>query len=325
MPKQLSRSERDQIARWHAQQRSQAEIAAALRRAPSTISRELARNGTPQGYFAAGAQERAVRRRRERPLVRKLDRPDVNEDVRDGLARCWSPDQIAGRMQIEFPNQPRRRVAAETIYRWIRSRPREERSHWRQFLRRRGRRPARRPGNPADSARHARIADRPAIVARRGRLGDFEGDTVLGPPGTGGLITLVDRRSRYTILAKTKNKQALRVRRRIQQRLAALEPAQRRSLTFDCGSEFARCKLLEQRLGVQVYSAQPGCPYQRGTNENTNGLVRQFFPKGTDFRTVSPVAVQRVQDLLNHRPRRCLGYRTPHEVFHGVSLPRRCD
>lgn len=325
MPRQLSRSERDQIARLHAQRRSQTEIAAAVRRAPSTISRELARNGTPDGYYAALAQERAERRRRERPLIGKLDRPDVNEDVRGGLARSWSPDQIAGRLARDFPDEPQRQVSAQTVYTWIRSRPRDERRHWRQFLRRRGRRLRRRPGKSADSARHARIADRPAVIERRGRLGDFEGDTVLGPPGTGGLITLVDRRSRYTLLAKTKDKQARRVRRRIHQRLVKLRPQLRRSVTFDCGGEFARCHLLERRLGVRVYSAQPGRPYQRGTNENTNGLLRQFFPKGTDFRTVSPAAVQRAEALLNHRPRRCLGYRTPHEVFHGISLPSRCD
>ena len=136
---------------------------------------------------------------------------------------------------------------------------------------------------------------------------------MLGPPGTGGLVTLVDRQSRFTIVSK------------IKRRLQKLEPDQRRSLTFDNGTEFARCPLLENHMGVQIYFAEPGRPYQRGTNENTNGLIRQFFPKGTDFRFVSYWEVQQVENLLNDRPRACLGYRTPAEVFFEKSARDVCD
>ena len=155
----------------------------------------------------------------------------------------------------------------------------ENREHWQSFLRRRGKRPYRR--KPAESAGGARIADRPETIEQRARLGDFEGDTVLGPPGTGGLATLVDRKSRFTIVLKVRSKHA--------------------------------------------DHADPGCPYQRGSNENTNGLIRQYFPKGTDFRDISHHEVRRVEKRLNDRPRACLGFRTPAEVFFEKCPPSGCD
>ncbi len=147
------------------------------------------------------------------------------------------------------------------------------------------------------------------------RLGDFEGDTVLGPPGTGGLATLVDRKSRYTIVVKIHSKQADHVHQKIKQRMKQLDEERRHSITFDNGTEFARCHRLEKHLGLQLYFADPGCPYQRGTNENTNGLIRQYFPKGTDFRNVTHHQVREVENLLSDRPRACLGYRPPQRGF----------
>jgi IS30 family transposase len=321
----LTCEERDLLAQLHHQGYRQDEIAAALKRSPSTISRELRRNATDGVYHAAAAHKRAQRKRRERPRLRKMERPEINAYVRRGLASFWSPDQIAGRAKRDCPQQPERHIAPQTIYDWIERQHPDERAHWQGFLRRRGRRRRPKPDNPQNSAANATLADRPQAIQQRRRLGDFEGDTVLGPPGTGGLITLVDRRSRYTLIAKTKNKESRRVQRRIRQRLAALLPHQRRSLTFDNGTEFAQCDRLEQSLGVQVYSAQPGCPYQRGTNENTNGLIRQFYPKGTDFRTVSHVDAARTEKLLNDRPRACLDYRTPREVFYKQFAHSGCD
>lgn len=309
MPSHLTADERDRIAQLRFQGADQQEIAKALARSPSTISRELGRNGVAGGYFAAQAQRKAEQRRRERPLVRKAERPDINRVIRAGLAREWSPDQIAARLRRE---QPDRRVCPQTIYAWIERD--DDREHWKSKLRRRGKRPSRRK-NTAPHPEAARIANRPEVIEQRLRLGDFEGDTVLGPPGTGGLATLVDRRSRFTIVAKIQSKSANHVHEKIKQRLSQLDAERRRSITFDNGSEFARCGRLEKHLGTQLYFAEPGCPYQRGTNENTNGLIRQYFPKGTDFRSVSHHEVREVEHLLNHRPRRCLGYQTPHEVF----------
>jgi len=163
------------------------------------------------------------------------------------------------------------------------------------------------------------------VIEERLRFGDFEGDTVLGPPGTGGLATLVDRKSRYTIIVKIQSKDANHVHAKIKARMKELDEDHRRSITFDNGTEFARCGRLEKHLGIELYFADPGCPYQRGTNENTNGLIRQYFPKGTDFRDITHYEVSDVEHLLNNRPRACLGFRTPAELFFEKTPPADCN
>jgi IS30 family transposase len=155
-------------------------------------------------------------------------------------------------------------------------------------------------------------------------LCDFEGDTVLGPPGTGGIVTLVDRKSRYTIVTKISSKDADHVHGRIKLRLKELHEDLRRSITFDNGTEFARCDRLEKHLDIELYYADPGCPYQRGTNENTNGLLRQYFPKGTDFRDVTHFDVREAEKSINNRPRACLDFQTPHEVFFENHREKNC-
>ncbi len=289
-----------------------------LNRSPATISRELRRNRAGGEYFAAQAQERARRRRQERPITRKIDKPEINQAVRHGLARYWSPEQIAGRLKLDDA-EGEGQLTARTIYRWI---ERDEYcEHWRSFLRRRGKRPFRRKKPDGIGAP---IKGRPEIIEQRLRLGDFEGDTVLGPPGSGGLATLVDRKSRYTIIVKIHSKDANHVHQKIKERLKQLHEERRHSITFDNGTEFARCHRLEKHLGMVLYFAEPGCPHQRGTNENTNGLIRQYFPKGTDFRDVTHYEVREVENLLNDRPRACLGYRTPNEVFFENSPSKNC-
>ncbi len=319
MASHLTLEERDRIAQLRYRGADQKEIAHAVGRCPSTISRELRRNRTGDEYYAAQAQREAERRRRERPLVRKMEDPQINEAVRAGLGQEWAPEQIEGRMQQQDSD---RRVSSQTIYAWIKQD--EDREHWEAMLRRRGKRPYRRK-NAATTGDAARIADRPEVIEGRLRLGDFEGDTVLGPAGTGGLATLVDRKSRFTIVVKIQSKNADHVHEKIKQRLQELDEQRRHSITFDNGTEFARCHRLEKHLGMELYFADPGCPYQRGTNENTNGLIRQYFPKGTDFRDISHYEVRRVEKLLNNRPRKCLGFRTPAEVFFEKTPPAGCD
>ena len=319
--KHLTKEERDRLAQLRHQGFNQREIAQALGRSESTIARELKRNGVGGEYLAAQAQEKALRRRRERRLIRKLDRPELQEKVRWGLAKNWSPEQIAGRLKREFPEQVELHCCPQSIYSWIKRD--EDREHWESFLRRRGKRRPRRK-NP-QGAERARLAQRPELIEQRARLGDFEGDTVLGPPGTGGLTTLSDRKSRFTILSKIKSKDADHVHQHLKRKLKPLSREQRRSITFDNGTEFARCNRLEKHLGLKIYWADPGRPYQRGTNENTNGLIRQFFPKGTDFRNVTHHEVREIENLLNNRPRKCLGYATPAEIFHQKSQGTRCN
>ena len=322
MHQQLTFEERVRLEELLGQQWSQSEIAETLKRSASTISRELSRFRVQGVYLAKWAQAESERRRNERPLTRKMDRAEIRDDVQDGLIACWSPDEIAGRLQQQFPKQPEHHLSASSMYLWIK-RQGPQRKHWEQYLRRRGRRPY----HPRPPAKHGAkpIRDRPPIIERRGRLGDFEGDLVLGLPGSGGLLTLVDRRSRFLSLESVENKTSRHVHERVKQALSKLPDTQRHSLTFDNGSEFARCYLVEKSHRTRLYFADPGCPHQRGTNENTNGLIRQFFPKGLDFRTVTPQEMRRVETLMNDRPRRCLGYRTPREVFLEQASHRDCD
>jgi IS30 family transposase len=322
MPTHLTIVERDRLAQLRTEGYTQKDIAEQLNRSPSTISRELRRNCTGEKYYAGQAQQCAQQRRCERPLQAKLDDPELNEFVRQGLAQFWSPEQIAERWNLQ-PGvaAAQRSVTAPTIYAWIEQDP--DCDHWKGFLRRRGKRPCRRKGPETPHA--ARIANRPEVIEQRLRFGDFEGDTVLGPPGTGGIVTLVDRKSRFTIITKINSKDADHVHERIKLRMKELLEEQRLSITFDNGTEFARCGRLTKHLGVELYYADPGCPYQRGTNENTNGLIRQFFPKGTKFETISHAELRNAEKLLNNRPRKCLQWSTPHEVFHAKSATNDCD
>lgn len=317
----LTKEERDRIAQLSHQEFDQKEIAQRIGRSRSTICRELQRNRTGGEYLAAQAQEAAETRRRERPITCKLDDPIVNDKVRHCLTQNWSPEQITGRMKREHSDDRRKQVSPQTIYSWIEED--KHRDHWKSFLRRRGKR-SRKRKNTENNGDGAPIRDRCDAIEGRLRIGDWEGDTVLGPPGTGGIVTLVDRKSRYTIITKIQSKDANHVHRRIKQRLKELHEEQCRSITFDNGREFARCYRLEKHLDMELYFADPGCPYQRGTNENTNGLIRQYFPKGSDFRNVTHQQVRKVEDLLNDRPRQCLDFETPREVFQDDYLPGDC-
>lgn len=313
MASQLTLQEREVVAQMHFAGANQTAIAKRLGRHHTTIGRELQRNGSGGAYSAVTAQEAAARRRRERPQVRKMDRPETNAFVRQGLARRWSPDQIAGRLKRECGGDHRRCVSHQTIYRWIDSRDGSQREYWRERLRFGRRRPGRE--RRGQLPRTASIQGRPAVVDRRGRFGDWEGDTLVGGGRRGGMVTLVERKSGYLLAGKVPHLRARLVRQEIESLLATAPPGLRRTLTLDNGKEFAEHERLSEHLHLNVYFADPYCAWQRGTNENTNGLLRQFFPKGTIFRGMHRQHLDEAQHLLNHRPRKRLGYRTPHEVL----------
>jgi IS30 family transposase len=311
MPAHLTLEDRDRIGQLVERGYNQSEIAKLLDRSQATISRELSRNSKSGEYLSGQAQQSASTRRSRRTLTRKMDRPEIQDIVRSGLARYWSPEQIAGRICTELPDRPELWVTAPTIYTWI-SQQGEYREHWQKFLRRRGKRTRKKAENQ-EGSRKSSVSDRPQVIEDRGRVGDFEGDTVLGPPGTGGVITIVDRKSRYTMASKIDCKEASHVRSKLTKRLKEIDADQRHSITFDNGTEFAEADILGDKLDMDIYYGKPGCPQHRGTNENTNGLIRQFFPKGTDFSKVSHHQVKQVEESLNNRPRACLGFRTPNE------------
>ena len=322
MHKQFTESERAVLAQLVALQVPKKEIAERLKKHRTSIDRELKRNSGPLGYLAIEAQQRAMARRRLLPRRRtKLNDPRVREYVECGLEQCWSPEQIAGRSRLDFPRDPERQLSRQTIYDWIDQPPHRE--TWRPLLRlaQRRKRPesSRLPGGVS-------IAGRPEVVAQRRRFGDWEGDTIVGCGHRGGLVSLVERKSGYTLLARVDNRRAATVRCAAEQQLAALPPHLRRTLTFDNGKEFAEHEALAAATGMKIFFAQPYCSWQRGTNENTNGLVRQFLPKGTDLTAYSHHEVAAIQSSLNDRPRKRLGYLTPREVLthnaasHGVAF-----
>ena len=309
----LTLEEREVIAHMHRAGKMQTQIALRLGRSKSTISRELRRNRSRNGYWAVAAHQKAQKRRSGRPWIAKLRRTEVRRYVRKRLQKRWSPDTIAGRSRSDFPKDRRRQVSHQTIYTWIRSEDAKGR-HWQRFLRRLGRkRPdvEKRGKLPASVS----IEGRPAIVDRRGRYGDWEGDTIVGANHRGGAVMLVERKSGYLLMGRVPNLQAATVRRVAAERFRSVPAILRTTLTLDNGKEFAEHDQLAVEAALKIYFAKPYCSWQRGTNENTNGLVRQFFPKGTDLAHVPLHRIAAVQELLNNRPRKRLGYRTPNEVL----------
>lgn len=312
MAAHLTPTERGLLYRLRKGDKSKAEIARLMGRHRSTIGRELARNAGGRGYRPRQAQRLADGRRSRCRRRARLDDPELRRYVGRKLRLRWSPEQIAGRLPREFPRRRQMRVSRQAIYDWVHRRA----SHWRPLLRRAGRPPETR-GKLRDAAR---VAGRPKVVERRRRYGDWEGDTVVAGRRRNALVTLVERKSGFLRMGRAGDMTAATTARVVRRRLGDLPRRLRRTLTLDNGKEFARHAQVAEALALAVYFAAPRRPWQRGTNENTNGLVRQFFPKGTDFAQVSLRRVARVEAMLNGRPRRRLGYRTPAEVL----APRRC-
>lgn len=325
MSQQFTESDRAVLAQLLELQLPKQEIASRLKKDRSSIYRELGRNSGPLGYLAIEAQQRANARRRLPRRAAKLQDPQVQQYVTQRLEHCWSPDQIAGRSRREFRRTAARRVSRQTIYNWIDQRRPDQRRQWRQYLRF-GRPRRKRPENSGRLPGAVTIDGRPRVVDTRRRFGDWEGDTIVSRRRRGGLVSLVERRSGYTLLARVADLRAATVREASQSQLRSLPRHLRRTLTFDNGKEFAEHEALASATGMNVYFAQPYCAWQRGTNENTNGLVRQYLPKGTDLTAYSHCDVAAIQSSLNDRPRKRLGYLTPREVLaknatrHGVAF-----
>jgi transposase, IS30 family len=288
--------------------KSPTEIAELMGRHRSTIYRELERNSGQRGYRPQQAQRLADERRLASRRPRKMDDPDVQRYVQERIEKFWSPEQIAGRVERDFPRAPQRWLSRQTVYDWIDDR----RPEWHGLLRRQGRPPEKR-GKLGDCVR---IAGRPDVINRRRRYGDWEGDTIVGKRRRSALVTMVERKSGYARIGRVDGMNSDLTMRAAKRRLKDLPPSLRRSMTFDNGKEFAKHPRLTRSLGLEIYFADPYASWQRGANENMNGLLRQFFPKGTDFTRISHHEVARVEQLLNERPRKRLGYRTPEEILH---------
>ena len=311
----LTIEERESIMKMVAQGYRYQEIAERLGRHKGTISREWRRNLSSNGEYQPHLAQRYYQRRRvaAKEPYRLEENGRLRRYVRSKLRQYWSPEQIGGRLRRE----KRITISTGTIYSWI-QRERASGGSLYRYLRQSHRRRRKRRGSQERRGQipdRRMIDERPKVVNERKRIGDWEGDTVEGCKSSGFLVTHVDRKSRYAEAVKVKDKSADTVTRATLQRMKKLPPEKVKTMTFDNGKEFAEFKELERGLAMRSYFARPYHSWERGTHENTNGLLRQFFPKGMDFRTVLQTEVDIALDLLNNRPRKCLHYRTPTEVF----------
>jgi IS30 family transposase len=319
MYRRLGQEDRCQIYALHKQGSSQQAIANHLGVSQSAISRELRRNRGARGYRFKQAQAKADARQAVRRKPRKLT-PALRRQVEGKLRSArWSPEQISGWLGTQGVA-----LSHEWIYQLVLQDKRAGGDLWR-CLRRHGKRYNKRAGKTAGRGlipNRTDISARPAIVDRKTRLGDWEGDTVVGARHKGGLLTLVERKSKLTKMALLERTTAKATRKAAVRKLKPIG-AFVHTITFDNGKEFAAHQAIAGKLDAKIYFATPYHAWERGLNENTNGLIRDFFPKGTDFSTVTPSMVAKVERLLNDRPRKALEFRSPKEVFNAQSRRRR--
>ncbi len=316
----LTMEERNVIYRMRFQGYSKAEIARCLDCHRGTIGRECKRNAQSDGRYEPGSAQTWANSRRRAHLRRtKTGHDRLMAYVGERLIHYWSPEQIAGRLSVRPPKDlAGLSISHTTIYRWIWSDPERVRQ-FRPFLRiahKPRRKPYGKPSRQGQILGKRSIEERPAEANERTELGHWEGDTMVGQGRRGYLVTCADRTSRYLIARKVPACAAEPVAAQLQRTIRKLPAEKRRSLTLDNGREFARPSELEKKLDMPIYFAHPYHAWERGTNENTNGLLRQYLPKGTDLSQLTDEQLQSHVRQLNHRPRKCLGFQTSFEVFH---------
>jgi IS30 family transposase len=311
-------AEREQISRALAAGRSARVIARELGRAPSTVAREIAANGRRRRYRALGAQRRA-RRCAARPKPTKLSlHPRLRDAVEEGLLKRWSPAQISARLRTDHPHDRGMRISHETIYQslYVQSRGELRRQLARNLRSARTKRRARRDDPERRGRIHAMvpISERPPEVEDRAVPGHWEGDLLVGARGRSFIATLVERQTRYVMLARLgKERTTEHVIEALKQRIGELPSHLVRSLTWDQGNELSAHARFRVETGVDVYFCDPRSPWQRGSNENTNGLLRQYLPKRQDLAARSQAELDEIAAELNGRPRKTLGWATPAE------------
>jgi IS30 family transposase len=315
----LTFQEREEIALAHAAGDSVRGIARRLGRAPSTVSRELRRNADRRGCYRATTAHALAWQRASRPKPAKLHvNLRLREIVERDLERRYSPEQIAGRLRVQFPDDPEMWVSTETIYQslYVTSRGALRRELTRHL--RTGRR-LRHPGRKLGQRRNripdmVNIAERPQEADDRAVPGHWEGDLLLGKNNLSAIGTLVERSTGYAMLVHLPDGyKPDQVAPALARKIQTLPDALRRSLTWDQGAEMRDWKAIRVATDIDIYFCDPHAPWQRGSNENTNGLLRQYFPKGTDLRTISELELDQVAEELNDRPRKRLGFYKPTE------------
>lgn len=313
MPKgyhHVTRDIRSQIYALKAIDMPLREIAKIVERDVSTISREIKRNMGGRGYRYKQANEKAIERRQKASKQSKKLTPEIIAYIEEKLHEKWSPEQISGRLKHDGKTS----VSYETIYQHVWANKRLGGDLY-KHLRHNGKKYNKRGSGKAGRGcipNRVDISERPAIVEQKSRLGDWEGDTIIGARHQGAIVSYVDRCSKFTVLKKIANKTAELVTQATFEKLGQGLPVL--TITYDNGKEFSDHGKIAKALNTECYFAQPYHSWERGLNEHTNGLVRQYFPKATDFSTFTDQDVQFVAEKLNHRPRKVLNYLTPMEV-----------
>jgi len=318
--KRLIHTEREELCYQLALGLSLRRIAKCLNRPPSTLSREFKRTcGDRNSYRALEAQNNAELKAHKSRKKRKLDTNlQLRAFVFKHLNNYWSPEQIANYLKVLYPSDMTMRISHETIYSYAYVLPRgtlkrEITSCLRQHHK--NRRLQKKRLKPCPIQDYLSIEERPIEVADRIIPGHWEGDLIMGHMNKSAVGTLVERTTRMVFIVKLRKKDAEGVRKAFAEEFKELPEGLKKTLTYDQGQEMAQHKLFTKDTNIQVYFAHPRSPWERGTSENTNSLIRQFFPKGIDFSKVPRKRLKEVQDLLNDRPRKVHGFHTPHEVF----------
>ena len=319
----LTSAEREEISRELEAGKTFTAIAEELERPTSTVSREVARGGGRAEYRALLAEQNAQLRMRHRKRGKRIlfNHHALRNYVHAHLIDKWSPEQISVLLKKEYPHDMSMRISDEAIYHYLYVLPkgtlkktllaglRQERKYRRK----------RKTGNPDEHrgkiADMLSIEERPREVENRIVPGHWEGDTIVGLHRQSALGTLVERTTRYAMLVYLPKKDATSVRKAFTKEIRTLPAMLTKTLTYDQGKEMSEHKQFTVDTDIQVYFAHPGSPWERGTNENTNMLVRQYFPKGTDFRTITRREIKKAERSLNGRPRKTLGWRTPREAL----------
>jgi len=317
----LNLVEREELSRYLVLEYSYRQIALYLNRSPSTVAREIQRNEAHRwAYRAVTAQRRTQRIIRQSRRRFKLDTNErLLKFVLEHLQLRWSPQQIARRLKILYPDDMGMRVSHETIYAYLYVHPRGllKRRLIKQLRRkhknRRIRDKDRQKSCPIQD--YVSIDERPLEVNNRTIAGHWEGDLIMGSLNKSAIGTLVERKTRLTLLVKLSKKDAASVCEAFTKKFNSLPKQLKKSLTYDQGQEMADHKIFTEQTQVKVYFAHPHAPWERGTSENTNMLIRDFFPRGTDFSKITSAQLKKVQGMLNDRPRKILDFYTPREIF----------
>jgi len=318
----LTLKERIQIETLLNENKTKAYIAKTLKRSRSTITREVNKwvDNKTDKYSADLAHWNA---KDDYLNKRNTDKISTHKKLRfyvfKGLLNNWTPEQIAGRLKNKYPNDPIMSISHESIYRFIYLKPqaRLNKKLIQLLVRKKSRRikPKKKRGTGSKITNQVSIDNRPKHINLRKEVGHWEGDLMIGKNQKSAIGTIVERKSRYTLIIKLKARNANEVAKMFSKKLNQLNPVFKKSMTYDNGIEMAKHQIITKNTGMKIYFAHPYSSWERGTNENTNGLIRRYLPKGTDFNEIDENQLLFIQKKLNNRPRKIIGYKTPNEIM----------